>query len=53
MMFVRDGMTELLGLSSTVKLGYNHHGYNEFTSITNKFNITFLVSFTVITNRFA
>jgi len=27
----------------TVKLGYNDHGYNEFTAITNKYSSTFLV----------
>ncbi len=29
--------------SITVKLGYNDHGYNEFTAIKNKYNSTFLV----------
>jgi len=33
----------LLKLQDTIKLGYNDHGYNEFTAITNKYNSTFLV----------
>jgi len=31
-------------LKNTVKLGYNDHGYNEFTAIANKCKSTFLVS---------
>ena len=32
-----DRVSKLIsGLSSTVKLGYNDHGYNEITAIANK-----------------
>ncbi len=36
-------VSRYLKIVVTVKLGYNDHGYNEFTAITNKFNSTFHV----------
>jgi len=34
--WIRSNSKCFPGISSTVKLSYNEHGYNEFTAITNK-----------------
>ena len=31
-----DNLNCMRNITSTVKLGYNHHGYNEFTTVTKK-----------------
>ncbi len=39
--FLKTITTKGNAIKRTVKLGYNDHGYNEFTVITNKININF------------